>query len=106
MDDLDRRTKAAQTALETKNAIIADLGGEDGLSTLERIAAEHAALAACVVQDSYSRWLQGKDVPLAELGVVQNCFLRVASVLGFRRRARDVTPDLDGYLEAKNGNDD
>lgn len=87
-------------ALETKNAIISDLGGADQLSTLETIAAEHAALAACVVQDSYAKWLQGKDVPLAELGVVQNCFLRVASVLGFRRRAKDMTKTIDEYLSA------
>jgi hypothetical protein len=64
MSDLDRRTKAAQVALETREAIISDLGGEDQLSTLERLAAEHAALAAAVTQDAYARWLQGQEVSL------------------------------------------
>ena len=42
MADLDRRTKAAQTAVATKAAIMADLGGEERLSTLERIMVENA----------------------------------------------------------------
>ena len=60
LDQIDRRTKAAQLALETKNAIITDLGGLDQLSTLERLACEHAALASAVVADSYARWLKGE----------------------------------------------
>jgi hypothetical protein len=104
MEDLDRRTKAAQMPLETKDAIMADLGGVDRLSTIERLMAEHAALAAAVTQDAYARWLKGQEVPLAELAVVQNRFMRVASALGINRRQRDVTPDLNSYLEAENGN--
>ena len=37
MQDLDHRTKATQIAIATKSAIIADLGGEDRLSTLEQL---------------------------------------------------------------------
>jgi hypothetical protein len=51
MEDLDRRTKAAQIALETKSAIMADLGGEDRLSTLEKIMVENAAMSAAVLRD-------------------------------------------------------
>jgi hypothetical protein len=98
MSDLDRRTKAAQVALETREAIISDLGGADQLSTLERLAAEHAALSAAVTQDAYARWLQGQEVSLPEIATIQNVFLRIAGALGFSRRARDVTPDLSSYL--------
>ena len=31
MDDLDRRTRAAQAAIETRDAIVADLGGAEQL---------------------------------------------------------------------------
>jgi len=71
MDDLDRRTNAARLALETQDAIISDLGGEGQLSTLERLAAQHAALAAAVVNDAYTRWLKGEEVSLPELATVQ-----------------------------------
>jgi hypothetical protein len=99
MSDLDRRTKAAQLALETKEAIIADLGGADQLSTLEKIACEHAALAAAVTADSYARWLKGEEVALTELGTVQNCFLRIAGAIGFSRRAKDISKSIDSYLQ-------
>src|SRR5262249_37946018 len=102
MDQIDRRTKAAQLALEAKQSIIADRGGADQLSTLERLACEHAALASAVVADSYARWLKGEDIALAELATVQNAFLRVAGSLGFSRRARDVTQSIDSYLEETN----
>ena len=48
---IDKRTKAAQMAISTKDAIVADLGGIDQLSTMERLACEHAALASAVVAD-------------------------------------------------------
>jgi hypothetical protein len=98
MSDLDPRTKAAQVALETREAIISDLGGSDQLSTLERLAAEHAALAAAVTQDAYARWLQGQEVSLPEISTIQNVFLRIAGALGFNRRAKDVTPSVSEYL--------
>ena len=99
LDQIDRRTKAAQLALETKNAIITDLGGLDQLSTLERLACEHAALASAVVADSYARWLKGEQIALTELSTVQNAFLRVAGSLGFSRRAKDISKSIDTYLE-------
>src|SRR6516225_5538059 len=72
------------------------------LSTLERLACEHAALASAVVADSYTRWLKGEQIALAELATVQNAFLRVASSLGFSRRAKDVTMSIDTYLDEEN----
>jgi hypothetical protein len=102
LDQIDRRTKAAQLALEAKEAIIADLGGADQLSTLERLACEHAALASAVVADSYTRWLRGEQIALAELATVQNAFLRVAGSLGFSRRAKDLTATIDTYLDKEN----
>jgi hypothetical protein len=103
LSDLDQRTNAAKLAQQVKAEIIGDLGGEDQLSTLERLAAGHAALAAAVVQDSYARWLKGEQIALAELATVQNAFLRVAGSLGFSRRAKDVTKNIDQYLRDKKG---
>jgi hypothetical protein len=69
------------------------------LSTLEKLACEHAALASAVVADSYTRWLKGEQVALTEIATVQNAFLRVAGAIGFSRRAKDITPDINTYLE-------
>jgi hypothetical protein len=91
LSDLDQRTNAAKLALRVKADIIADLGGE---------ACEHAALASAVVADSYAKWMKGEQIALTELATVQNAFLRVASSLGFSRRAKDVTRDINTYLES------
>ena len=82
MADLDRRTKAAQTAVATKAAIIADLGGEDRLSTLERLQCENAAMASAVLRDMQVRWLQGEEVSVTEMVSVENVFNRTAAALG------------------------
>jgi hypothetical protein len=100
MSDLDRRTKAAQIALETKSAIMADLGGEDRLSTLEKIMVENAAMSAAVLRDAHVRWMQGQPVPVSELAILENTFNRTAQALGLSRRAKDVTT-IDAYLEQK-----
>jgi hypothetical protein len=97
MQDLDRRTKAAQIALETKDAIMADLGGEDRLSTLEKIMVENAAMSAAVLRDAHVRWMQGKPVPVSELATLENTFNRTAQALGLSRRAKDVM-SIDAYL--------
>jgi hypothetical protein len=99
LSDLDQRTNAAKLAQQVRANIISDLGGEDQLSTLERLACEHAALASAVVADSYTRWLKGEQIALSELATVQNAFLRVAGSLGFSRRAKDISKSIDTYLE-------
>ncbi len=106
MSDIDRRTKAGQLAVETKAAIISDLGGEDGLSTLERLMAEHAAMCAAILMDLHVRWLRGETVSLGERNAVENTFTRTAALLGLTRRTKDITPDLYDYIRSKVEDDD
>jgi hypothetical protein len=49
--------------------------------------------------------MKGEQVALTELATVQNAFLRVASSLGFSRRAKDVTRDIDSYLQEESKGD-
>ena len=95
--DLDRRTRAAQHAQEVRASIIADLGGEGRLSTLELLQAENAAVDAAVLRDMQCRWLKGEPVPVSEMATIENTFNRTAAAVGTKRRARDVTPDITTY---------
>ena len=97
MQDLYRRTKAAQTAVATKSAIMSDLGGEDRLSTLERLQCENAAMASAVLRDMQVRWLQGEEVSVMEMVSVENVFNRTATALGTKRRPKDVM-GIEAYL--------
>lgn len=101
LDDLDGRTRAAQQVRETRQAIMADCGGEDALSTLERIAVDNVALLDALTKDAAARWLSGQEIDVAAIGTLMNSYNRTAAVLGWKRRPRDVTPDLRTYLAAK-----
>ena len=107
IDDLDRRTRAAQHCQATRNAILADLGGADGLSTLERCLADHVAILDAVARDIGYRWLAGETVDPGAFCAVVNTLRRAGGSLGWRRRARPVGPSLTELLnptdEADNG---
>jgi hypothetical protein len=94
-----KRTRA-QVATATKAAIMADLGGEDRLSSLERIMVENAAMSAAVLRDAHVRWMQGEPVPVSELATLENTFNRTAAALGLSRRAKDAMT-IDSYLDQK-----
>ena len=99
LTDLDQRSRAYNMAISAKAAITSDLGGESELSEIEKILVEQAALSSVVVKDAYTRWLQGEPIPLPELSVMQNAFLRIAGTLGLRRRPKDVTASIESYLK-------
>jgi hypothetical protein len=99
LEQLDYRTNAAKLAIQVRDSIVADLGGADQLSTLEKLAAEQASMAAAVVNDAYCKWLQGQEISLSEIATCQNAFIRVASSLGFSRRAKDITQSIETYLQ-------
>jgi hypothetical protein len=87
-------------ATATKAAIMADLGGEDRLSSLERIMVENAAMSAAVLRDAHVRWMQGEPVPVSKLATLENTFNRTAAALGLSRRAKDAMT-IDSYLDQK-----
>lgn len=101
LDDLDGRTRAAQQVRDTRQAIFNDCGGEDGLSTLERIAVDNCALLDALTKDAAARWLGGEELDVAVLGTLTNSFNRTAAVLGWKRRPKDVTPSLSAYIASK-----
>src|SRR5262245_9318302 len=101
LSDLDRRTRAFQHIKNTRAEVLADLGGEEQLSTLEKIAAENGAMLDAMLKDVSGRWLHGEAIDVADIATLQNTFNRTAAALGWQRRSRDVTPSLDTYLRAK-----
>jgi hypothetical protein len=99
LEDLDRRTRSAQFACETRDAICADIGGADRLSTLQTILADNVAVMTAMLADLKVRWLKGDDVDVMAIATLTNTFNRSAAMLGIQRQARDVVPDLRTYLD-------
>ena len=95
---LDGRTNAAKAFDAIAEGIAQDLGGQDQLSTVQRHLVEAFAGAAVHVHDLNARLLLGQEVDILAHSQAISTMVRVASRIGVRRVARDVTPSLHEYL--------
>lgn len=94
LDDLDRRTKAAQQALALRDALAADLGGWEHITTAERQLVEGVALLGAMIRDAGAAYLSGRPIDLGEFMALTNAQRRLLADIGLQRRARDVTPSI------------
>lgn len=101
LDDLDGRTRAAQIVRETRQEVTADLGGADQLSALERGAIDNVSLLDAMIKDAGARWLTGEPIDASSIATLINSFNRTAAVLGWQRRARDVTPSIEDFIKTR-----
>ena len=74
--------------------------GSDRATVAQQELAQRGAILGAMIEDQEARWLRGDGVDLAEYCTLVNAQRRVLADIGLERRARDVTPSLDGYLEA------
>ena len=95
---LDGRTSAAKAFDKLVADIEADLGGRDQLSAIELALIEAFAGAAVTLQHLNTRLALGQEIDLGQYAQVVSAMVRVASRLGLRRRARDLTPSLSDLL--------
>jgi hypothetical protein len=100
---LDGRTRSRKLFDAIVAGIENDLGGRAELSTVELALVEAFAGATIHVHDLNARLLLGDKIDLSEHAAAISSLVRVASRLGTRRRARDVTPTLDEYLRGQGG---
>jgi hypothetical protein len=104
---LDGRTKARKQFDAIASGIITDLGGEEALTTVQRHLVEAFAGAAVTVNDLNARLLLGGKVDLVEHSQAISILVRIATRLGLKRVAKDVSPSLGQILQhtPSNGNE-
>jgi hypothetical protein len=100
-ENLDGRTKARRQFDAIAEGIAADLGGDDRLSTVQRHLVEAFAGAAIHVNDINARLLLGEEVDIVAHSQAISTMVRVAARIGLDRRAKNITPALPDYLDAK-----
>jgi hypothetical protein len=101
--DLDRRTAAAKAAYALQGEIIADLGGPNALSAMQRVLIDHVATLAAALGDIAAKYLAGEDTDMVRYATLANSQRRLLADLGLERRAIDVQQHLSTYLAAKRG---
>lgn len=104
--ELDGRTNAAKIFDRWAVAIENDLGGHDHLSSIEHALKEAFVGAYIILNNLNTRMLLGQQIDFAEHAAAVSAMTKVASRLGVKRIARDVSvPSLHTYL-AQRRNDD
>ena len=101
LSDLDGRTRSAQLVSKTIDSLVADLGGEENLSTAEHLIVRRAAIAGAMSEDLAARWLTGELVDPAIFATLANVERRQLESVGIKRRPRDVTQSLGHYLTTR-----
>lgn len=91
LDDLDRRTRAAQAVFELRDRLVDDLGGKDRLSIMQTELINNAACLGAMLKDSAASYLQGEPIDLTEYMALTNAQRRLLADLGLEKRIKDVT---------------
>jgi hypothetical protein len=98
---IDERGMWARRDRELHAAIVSDLGGMDRLSELERQLVRRAVGLALQCEQIEAGLAIGEKPDPSGTATLINAFNRCAKLLGWNRRARDVTPDLESYLSER-----
>ena len=99
---LDQRTAAYRVTTQLIAEITTDLGGEESLSAAERQMVQHGAVLGAYAADLETKYLQGKHIDLTTLCTILNTQRRCFDAVGYKRRAKDVTPTLEQVLSGIN----
>lgn len=96
-DDLDRRTKPYQQAVEFRDELISERGGESSLDALSIRIIEDVAITSAMIRDAQVRWLKGEQIGIGEIATLLNSRRRDAEMIG-GPTPRDITPTLDQFV--------
>jgi hypothetical protein len=98
---IDKQTGAGRFFDRMVREIERDLGGRQHLSRIELELVRAFAGGATTLQYLNSQVVLGEiaELDLSAYSTVASTMLRIGTRLGFRRRARDVTPSVAEYLE-------
>ena len=102
LEGVDGRTAIARRWRDLYGEIIADLGGAAALSEVERQLARRCATLSVEAEAMEAASAGGDgELDVDRYVVLTNALGRAASKIGLRRRARDVTPDLQDYVASQ-----
>jgi hypothetical protein len=100
IDALDKRTRPYRRYETIRGAVLADMGGEENTSEVQRQLISKFATLALQLETLESAAIEGNQIDLDLFGRCAGHLRRIAETLGLRRAQRAV-PDLHAYLEAK-----
>lgn len=101
LPNVDQRSATARRYKDLFQSIAADQGGIDRLSEARAQLIRRFAAASVLAEQMEARLVGGENIDLQEYSQLSSTLVRLAQRIGIDRRARNVTPTLAEYLEAK-----
>ena len=108
LPQIDGRSGPARIFKDTYFTLVNHCGGEDGLSETLRLMCRRASALEAECVNLEARFalahIEGKQPLAGEVDLYQrlvNSQRRVCEALGWHRTARDITPTLQQYMDAK-----
>ena len=95
LGDVDGRCQRARRYRDLMANVMADLGGSDMLSEFQRSLAKDFVALTIWTEELISQSAQGEAVDKDEYQRMVNSKRRLATTLGLKRQARDVTPTFE-----------
>jgi hypothetical protein len=90
LDGLDGRTIIARAIRQGCDEIIADQGGEDGMSTIRRKLIRRFMGVEILIEANEAKLVDGAEIDIAAHTTLLNAYVRLAKTLGIDRQARRV----------------
>lgn len=98
---IDGRSAIARRYRDIVTAILADQGGADQCSEARKQLIRRFAAAAVLAEQMEAALARGEQIDIAVHALLTSTLVRIAQRIGIDRRAKNVTPSLRDYLEAK-----
>jgi hypothetical protein len=90
MDRIDRRTVLGKAVVERYQRVVADLGGEENLTTIKQSLVRRLTWFEVMIEGMECRAAAGEGVDVGSWSQLTNSWLGIARMLGLERRARTV----------------
>ena len=85
---------------DIRDQIEEDLGGANYLSEIERQLVRRCTQLSIEAERMEAERAKGGEIDIEQYAAITNALGRAAQRIGFKRRPRDVTPDLRDYIGA------
>jgi hypothetical protein len=101
LDSIDKRTRAWRRYQSIRSAVLADAGGEENTSEIQRqLISKFCTLAIQLEAMEAAALVDGGDIDVDLFGRASGHLRRIAETLGLTRVAR-LVPSLQEYLQDK-----
>jgi hypothetical protein len=99
LPNVDHRSQTMRRYREVYGQIVEDMGGDP--SEAQSIIAKRATTLAVWCEQAEADMANGKPIDIGEFTTATNALRRLLADIGLQRRAKNVTPTIDQYLQAR-----